>query len=574
MTNCQVPMANREAANKALPLLAKKTKACAWLLIVLAIGNWALFIAPGCARIVPPDGGAKDSAAPLLVKSIPAPGSVNFHGKKITLEFSEAIAINTINTQLLIAPVMENPYNYSIRKGNILELQFEKPFPENATVNLNFRDAVKDITEGNLAKDLVIAFATGPVLDTHAVAGQVRDLFTGAVVGDGLVGLWPIDTNGPDTTSIIRQKPSYLTRTDKEGGYVLRNLRRGRYFLAAFQDKNGNSRWNGKQEAIGFPSDNLNLLRDSVINLNLAPLDEEKPRIFSLRPSQDSLGIATTNEGLVRARVVPAGGSDSLPMLYDVRTNRITFKLPKNLPDSAAFLISLTDSARNRTDTLVGMRLHQASGEKKKREREEEEQPRTAGRLSVSISGGTVPEPGIIKLDLSEPSATAQPLRPIRWKKDTLSKPIELKGYFEDYFRTHYLVQVPRLGYLSPKLLLDSVAFRSRYSGLTNRADTVAFTILNSETAGLIRGTVKDVKPPLIIELLDEQGKRIDTIRNTIRFEFRNLNPANYRIRIIEDKNNNGIWDQGSYQDRRQPERIIPYPDAIKVKANWEVELE
>ena len=79
---------------------------------------------------------------------------------------------------------------------------------------------------------------------------------------------------------------------------------------------------------------------------------------------------------------------------------------------------------------------------------------------------------------------------------------------------------------------------------------------------------------PIILQLTSENG---DTKREILAeeprlFEFGNIDPGNYLIRLIFDDNGNGIWDTGSFLEKRQPERVIYYPQAIEVRANWELE--
>lgn len=48
------------------------------------------------------------------------------------------------------------------------------------------------------------------------------------------------------------------------------------------------------------------------------------------------------------------------------------------------------------------------------------------------------------------------------------------------------------------------------------------------------------------------------------------LQPGNYTMLIIVDKNGNGKWDTGDLLGKVQPEEIIPYGDPIQLKAGWE----
>ncbi len=52
--------------------------------------------------------------------------------------------------------------------------------------------------------------------------------------------------------------------------------------------------------------------------------------------------------------------------------------------------------------------------------------------------------------------------------------------------------------------------------------------------------------------------------------KLQKLQPGNYRIRIIVDKNQNGVWDTGDLLAKHQPEEVIPYSEPINIKAGWD----
>ncbi|NNF18300.1 MAG: hypothetical protein HKN61_00890, partial [Flavobacteriaceae bacterium] len=79
---------------------------------------------------------------------------------------------------------------------------------------------------------------------------------------------------------------------------------------------------------------------------------------------------------------------------------------------------------------------------------------------------------------------------------------------------------------------------------------------------------------PLIVQLTDEKGKvmRERYLQQHELLEFNNVDPGKYLVRLIFDTNENREWDTGRYLERRQPERVIYYPEVIEVRANWELE--
>ena len=534
----------------------------------------AVLAAMGCARIVPPDGGAKDTLAPVLLSSVPPQGATNFKGQKAVLVFSEWIALSNLSQQLLISPTIENPYTATVRK-NRLTLEFLNPLPDDATLNLNFRDAVVDINEKNKAPNLILAFSTGPQIDTFAMAGRVTDIFTGKEVPEATVGLYPMS----DTLDIARQRPQYATRTDAAGVYVLGNLKQGRYFAAAFSEKLSNLRWGGKTEKLGFPTDSVFVLTgDTSLNFVLGPVDDAPPRIERAR-IEDSSIVIKTDEAPVRfsARM----GTDTVPFVIDIRQATTTLYPSLPLPaDTVRVRFILADSSGNRIDTLLA--IGRPTAAQQKRDRRDGDKPRAApvNRITQDpANGSALALPGevvfifpmpVVNIDsgrVGRPANTKVLLR-----KDTLTTPRRLRGYWSAD-RSRLTVLVPSLGLPRFELLMPVNSYRL----VQNRAlagDTSSFTWAQEDQLGLLRGKPPIKGPNVITELLSEAGVILRQARGDGPFAFANLQPGNYLVRFVQDANRNGQWDAGSYRLKRQPELIVPPVKPYHVKANWEVELE
>ncbi len=50
------------------------------------------------------------------------------------------------------------------------------------------------------------------------------------------------------------------------------------------------------------------------------------------------------------------------------------------------------------------------------------------------------------------------------------------------------------------------------------------------------------------------------------------FNPGDYELKILDDINQNGHWDPGSYELKKQPEKVYDIPQKITIRANWENE--
>lgn len=55
---------------------------------------------------------------------------------------------------------------------------------------------------------------------------------------------------------------------------------------------------------------------------------------------------------------------------------------------------------------------------------------------------------------------------------------------------------------------------------------------------------------------------------------IKNIPPASYRIKYIDDLNSDGMWTTGDREHRVQPERVIYYPNSVNIRENWDLVLD
>lgn len=46
-----------------------------------------------------------------------------------------------------------------------------------------------------------------------------------------------------------------------------------------------------------------------------------------------------------------------------------------------------------------------------------------------------------------------------------------------------------------------------------------------------------------------------------------------YRLRLITDRNNNGVWDSGNLQKRIEAEKVSYYPSTVKIRKDWDLAI-
>jgi hypothetical protein len=119
----------------------------------------------GCANIIPPEGGYRDSIPPVLVKASPPDSSKQFKDTRITLTFDEFIVVDNTHENLIVSPIPQtDPLVESKLRTVIIKLK--DSLQPNTTYTLNFGNAIKDNNEGNVAKNFTYIFSTGTTIDS------------------------------------------------------------------------------------------------------------------------------------------------------------------------------------------------------------------------------------------------------------------------------------------------------------------------------------------------------------------------------------------------------------------------
>ena len=109
--------------------------------------------------------------------------------------------------------------------------------------------------------------------------------------------------------------------------------------------------------------------------------------------------------------------------------------------------------------------------------------------------------------------------------------------------------------------------------------DTLMFaftTVAAKEFSTLTVGIDKQKPHPFFMELLNQTRKvvyqkYIDQPQDEVYFSY--VKPGDYFLRMRYDINRNKEWDTGDFLKRRQPEPIYYYSKAVKLKTNWDVEV-
>lgn len=220
-----------------------------WLLGMASLAGLSglLLTGSGCANVIPPQGGARDSLAPVLLKVIPSDSALRFTGKKIDFYFDEYIEVQDATMQVLVSPLPAISPVVDSRLRD-LSVRLKDTLIPNTTYTIDFGNAVKDFTEGNIAKGLRYTFSTGNYIDSLELLGQVIIAETGKT-DSTLIAV--LHTDGKDS-AVMRSRPQYVSRLDRNGRFHFRNLPPHQYFLYAMKDEGGTRRYMGGAQLFAF----------------------------------------------------------------------------------------------------------------------------------------------------------------------------------------------------------------------------------------------------------------------------------------------------------------------------------
>lgn len=188
----------------------------------------------GCANIIPPQGGPRDTIPPRLVKAEPGDSTLNFRGNRIVLTFDEFVDLQNVQQNLLFTPTFATNPAVDVRLRTIT-IRLRDSLEANTTYTFNFGNAVKDINEGNVLPNFSYTFSTGPAFDTLTLSGNVILAETGRIDTTMIVILH----RNLEDSAVAKDRPRYITRLDRNGSFTFRNLPAGTFAIYALSDAAG-----------------------------------------------------------------------------------------------------------------------------------------------------------------------------------------------------------------------------------------------------------------------------------------------------------------------------------------------
>ena len=545
----------------------------------------------GCAQVRPLTGGEKDTIPPNIINSLPVEFSTNINPDAFFFEFDELVDASKLKEKLIISPYYDGSFDVKAKK-NTISISFDSAFNKNTTYIFSFADGVVDVTEQNPSIRSKYVFSTGGVIDSSYVSGVVRDPLKNEPIKDALVGLY----SEKDSLDLFHKKPIYFSSTNEDGLFKIDNVKKGRYSVYAFNDENKNFQAEFKKEKFGFVDSEVEV-GESLEKIYIPLFNEDLTPLKLLRARERGSFVEVVfNKDILEYNVC----CDERIVFGLTDNNILTLYQKTPINDSLLIKIKATDLYKN---NLLDSFYVSFNNEIKY-----EHNLKTSLDLNTQNIDDTVGftfKTNVPLLDYN--------INHIAVKKDTINLPVRFVKYKSKKVNNNTIKGklyvdsdsvVKYIKDLKERIIADSLSYKndSIYRAVTNYykkqntsnfdleikkgslytfnkdsvdAITKELKVRGAEYYGSLAGnlSVNTDDKNYIVELINENfSETIINNKSGLDFEFKNIPPGKYLLRVIEDENNNNKWDYFSVKNKKKSERIIYYSNLIEVLSNWSIE--
>jgi hypothetical protein len=135
-----------------------------------------------------PQGGPKDIAPPIPIKSVPTNGATNYTNSTIDIYFDEIVVLEKSYEKIVVSPPqLKSPIVKAY--GRKVAVELADSLEPNTTYIIDFSDAIVDNNEKNRLLDYYFSFSTGGDIDSLMIGGTLIDAHTLNPVSGVLVGI-------------------------------------------------------------------------------------------------------------------------------------------------------------------------------------------------------------------------------------------------------------------------------------------------------------------------------------------------------------------------------------------------
>lgn len=577
-------------------------------------------ILTACAKISAPTGGTRDRIPPEVIEAVPEDGTVNFHGKELSIEFDEYVTLDNINDKFMVSPPMKKkPRVYT--RGKSVRVEYQDELRDSTTYTFYFLDAIRDLNEGNILYNYKLAVSSGSFIDSLSVTGNV--LMTPGL--DAPESASVLLYSSREDTAVVKQIPDYISPADETGYFRIDNVREGTYRIYALKDEDNSKNYNRSEEPFGFLDSVIvvtpekNFLPPEPDTMNLVnPAIKKKTPPAPVRVTKTTASAKKLEE---EPEIPMKQGEHRIIMFAPLKTQRYLagssrptrYKLQyflsvppdtmdfnfriQDVPEESYFIettpyrdtinVWLTDTSVYAkpqlsaiitfpfTDTLgvhgyetdtITMRFltprAPRSGIVKK----------TMLQLQNNIAGGIL-KPGqkvVFRAEtpLKDPDTSLIRLYEMT-KKDTINLPY---SFIRDSTNSGKLTLKAKISEGNQYLFIaDSTSFSNIYDEHID-STVIRFSVREAASYSKLTLEITNAGGPCIIQLMDPQEKLLSemSIKSDGKYVFTLLEKGTYRIRAVFDENGDGKWTTGNFFLKRQPEAVSYFPKELEIPEGWD----
>lgn len=528
---------------------------------------FASLVLVSCARVGSPVGGAKDSIAPKMIGSNIDTTRINVSRnlKELRIDFDEYIMLKDVSKNLIISPPIQYTKIIPSSTGNkYLEIQWKDTLQANTTYNFNFGNSIVDLNESNVLPYFNFAFSTGEKLDDLYISGTVSDALGNEKNSEGkeknlVVGLYQVK----DTMN-YRQKPYYVSKADIDGYFELNYLTPGKYRIIGFDDENSNSIYDIGKENVAFQKEVIDL-QTSISGLKLKSFPSKKDVkykemtvstggvLMTFDGKPEKVVVKTVGEKPADYKVTHKSKSDSVRIWFDATKENIRATVSENLK------FSYDTGSKQDTVSIFY-----------KRPSKEEM------TIANPFSNKLAPETDF----RFSSNYIINKIQPENWKLESDSIAQDFTARISELDSTQVIVKSNFIIGKKYKLTVPKNTLSSFYN---RSSESVRFDFEVAKLAdfGSFSAHLKNLPAQKFwIQLLDEKNEpAYQQYTNLADVKFVNIKPGTYRLRILVDNNENGIWDSSDFSTEVVAEDVYLFKkfgdkevmSKINIRPMWEI---
>ncbi|PHS06051.1 MAG: hypothetical protein COA88_11215 [Kordia sp.] len=508
-----------------------------------------------CAKKGRPSGGEKDIAPPVMLNATPENYSTNFTGQEIKIYFNEYVKLNDLTKQLIISPPLDTRPLITPQGGasKYVKIKIYDTLQPNTTYSFSFGKSIVDNNESNPYPYFKYVFSTGKSIDSLELNGSIRDAI--AKTADDFVSVMLYEIDSTFTDSVVYNKtPRYITNTlDSTTNFKFENLKAGKYLLTALKEETDNYKFNQKTDKIAFKKEFITIPNEEAHELTL------------FKEIQDYKALKAKHERKNRIKFRYEGEAKGAIIINLLSDKNIVSTITKEVsndtlqywfkPNVDLDSLNFTMSHKQEIDSFT-VRI------RKKIKADSLSFKPVSSSLTLDKNYQIVPTIPVTTIDDSKIKILDKDSIAVPFKSsvDKLTSIINLE--FKKEESQKYTISI------LPDAFTDF--FDATNDTLNYRASTKALSAY-----GNFKVTLNNApSTPLVVQLVTKTGevKYEKTGTGVYVYDFLNVNPATYSLRVVFDDNNNKKYDTGNYLKKLQPERIAYHPEEIEIRANWDVD--